>query len=90
MPHLVGAKGQVVIDKAIRDALGIMPGALAVQRLVRDHVEIRFLRGEHRRSLRGALAKSAKRRVLRRDWKAAREEAWAEAARGALRKDDQD
>ncbi|HYU17493.1 MAG TPA: AbrB/MazE/SpoVT family DNA-binding domain-containing protein [Chloroflexota bacterium] len=54
MATKVGAKGQVVIDQAIRQKLGIRPGMLAVQRLVDDHVELRFLAGSHRRSLAGA------------------------------------
>jgi AbrB family looped-hinge helix DNA binding protein len=32
MATKVGAKGQVVIEKAIRDSLGIEPGSLAIQR----------------------------------------------------------
>ncbi len=80
MPVRVGTKGQVVIEKEIRDALGIEPGALAVQRLVGDHVEIRFLPAEHERSLRGRLREMAKRRVPRTRWHSVVEEAWQEAA----------
>jgi AbrB family looped-hinge helix DNA binding protein len=52
----VGTKGQVVIEKEIRDALGIEPGWTALQMLVDDHVEIRFIPPTHSRSLLGMLA----------------------------------
>ena len=57
MANKVGTKGQVVIDKQIRDRLGIGPGWMALQRLVDDHVEIHFVGPEHNRSLMGSLAK---------------------------------
>ncbi len=53
MPAIVGQKGQVVIEKALRDALGIEPGYIAVQRIVDDHVELFFYPPEHNRSLKG-------------------------------------
>ena len=56
MTHKVGTKGQLVIQKEIRDKLGIQPGWLSVQTVVGNHVELRFLPPEHTRSLRGALA----------------------------------
>lgn len=55
MAHVVGAKGQVVIARAIREALGVTPGARTIQRLVGDHVEIYFVPPPHTRSLRGAV-----------------------------------
>ena len=55
MPTTVGTKGQVVIEKGIRDALSIEPGQIAVQRVVGDRLEVRFLPPEHERSLRGRL-----------------------------------
>ena len=54
MTAKVGAQGQVVIDKRIRDELGVRPGMIALQRRVGDHVEIRFVPEEHARSLAGA------------------------------------
>ena len=37
-----GARWRVVVQKAIRDALGIRPGDTAAQNVVGDRVEIRF------------------------------------------------
>lgn len=79
MAHTVGDKGQIVIEKPIRDALGVQPGFITVQSLVGDHVEIRFYPPEHNRSLRGVLAKYAKQSISPEHWQAAREQAWAEA-----------
>lgn len=55
MATRVGPKGQVVIEQRIRKALGIRPGALAIQRLVGDRVEIQFLSAPHHESLFGVL-----------------------------------
>ena len=42
MPSVVGQRGQIVIEKPIRDALGLKPGHLAVQHLETDHVKLYF------------------------------------------------
>jgi len=55
MSSLVGTKGQVTIEKAIRDALGVQPGWRAVQRLEGGRVVIEFLPPKHNRSLAGIL-----------------------------------
>ena len=60
MSTLVGTKGQVTIDKEIRDALGLEPGWRAVQRLEGERVVLEFLPPRHRRSLAGALKGKAK------------------------------
>jgi len=44
----------VVIDKHIREELGVRPGMVALQQRVGDHVEIRFVPEQHDRSLAGA------------------------------------
>jgi AbrB family looped-hinge helix DNA binding protein len=54
MHNRVGAKGQVVIEKEIRDRLGVKPGWQAVQLLAEDHVRIYFVPPEHNESLFGA------------------------------------
>lgn len=79
MANLVGEKGQVVIEKPLREALGIRPGFAAVQTLVDDHIEIRFYPPEHNRSLRGILAKYVKRSIPPEEWQEVREQAWADA-----------
>ena len=82
MAKVVGTKGQVVIDKAIRDRLGIGPGWLALQRLVDDHVEIYFLPSEHNRSLAGCLKEHLKPGVVEGlSWQEIRELAWFEAVK---------
>ena len=79
MPSKVGQRGQIVIEKPIRDALGLQPGYIAVQRLVADHVELHFYPPEHEESLRGMLAGQAKRSIPPEQWPEAREEAWSKA-----------
>ena len=77
MTNMVGAKGQVVIEKAIRESLGLEAGYVAVQKLVGDHVEIRFYPPEHNRSLRGRLAKPSERALSSTELADAREQAWS-------------
>jgi AbrB family looped-hinge helix DNA binding protein len=43
MANKVGAKGNIVIEKEIRDHLGIRPGWETIQLLRDGHVEIHFL-----------------------------------------------
>ena len=79
MAHLVGPKGQVVIEKEIRDKLGVEPGWQAVQLLVDNHVRIYFIPPEHNRSLRGILAPFIRRQPEPdEDWDEAIEKAVAE------------
>lgn len=78
----VGPKGQIVIDKAIRDRLNVQPGWLALQLLVDDHVEIRFIPPEHDESLAGCLAAHTNAMVTEgEEWDRAREQAGAAMAR---------
>jgi AbrB family looped-hinge helix DNA binding protein len=79
MASTVGEKGQIVIEKPIRDALGIQPGFVAVQQVRDGHVEISFYPPEHNRSLRGVLADRTKGSVSQEDWQRAREDAWSQA-----------
>ncbi len=82
MAHVVGFKGQIVIAKEIRDRLGIGAGWLALQRLVDDHVEVYFLPPEHRKSLKGSLAKHMRAHVPPgQEWDKARDMAWGKAAK---------
>lgn len=81
MSHRVGTKGQVVIEKPIRDALGVEPGWIALQQLVDDHVEIYFIPPEHDESLAGVLAPYIIVSVSEADYDDARERAWQEHVR---------
>lgn len=81
MPTTVGTKGQVVIEKHIRDRLGVKPGTIAVQVLVGDRVEIRFVPPVHARSLFGALAQHVKRDISDREWAKVKRRAWEQAAK---------
>ena len=51
----VGRKGQITIEREIREALGIAAGWRAVQRVDDGSLVIRFLPPKHRRSLAGVL-----------------------------------
>lgn len=83
MAYLVGAKGQIVVAKKLRDRLGVKPGWIALQRLAGDHIEVRFLPPEHEASLKGSLAPHIRTHVPPEAWDAARERAWKRASRRA-------
>jgi AbrB family looped-hinge helix DNA binding protein len=55
MASTVGERGQVTIEKAIREELGVYAGDQAVQRIEDGRVVIEFVPASHRRSLAGAL-----------------------------------
>lgn len=81
MAVTVGTKGQIVINKEIRDRLGIEPRWIALQRIVGDHVEIYFLPPEHNKSLLGCLEKQVKVHLKTdEELNKAREKAWETAA----------
>lgn len=74
----IGHKVQIVIEKPIRDALGLEPGSLAVQKLIDNPLEIYFYPVEHKQSLRGVLAAKICRRVSADEWATMRETVWLE------------
>ena len=81
MANRVGPKGQIVIEKELRDRLGVKPGWVALQRLVGDRLEISFVPPPHKRSLLGALAQYTAVRVpAGEEWNDALESAWDAAA----------
>lgn len=81
MSYVVGPKGQIVVAKDIRDRLGVRPGWIALQRLSDDHLEVYFVPPEHKRSLKGSLARYLKAHVSAGDWGEAKEAAWEAASR---------
>jgi hypothetical protein len=54
MASIVGANGEVVIEEAIRDQLGVQPGWQILQVLADGHVRLYFVPPEHKESLLGA------------------------------------
>ena len=81
MASIVGANGEVVIEQAIREALGIKSGWRAIQRRVGDQVVITFRPPKHRRSLLGILSDPDAPGVESSDaFQAAVERAWDVAA----------
>jgi bifunctional DNA-binding transcriptional regulator/antitoxin component of YhaV-PrlF toxin-antitoxin module len=72
----VGERGQVTIEKAIREELGVYAGDQAIQHVENGRVVIEFVPGAHRRSLFGSLADKATRMPVDESWPALREAAW--------------
>ena len=81
MPTTVGPKGQVVIEKTIRDRLGVRPGAIAIQTLAGDRVEIRFVPPAHTQSLFGVLGAHVSSKTAKQNWADVKRRAWEAAAR---------
>ena len=87
MSKLVGTKGQVTIEKEIREALGVRPGWRAIQRRVGHQVVISFRPPKHRESLLGLLGDpQGPRLASSAEFRAAVERAWDEAAADALQR----
>jgi AbrB family looped-hinge helix DNA binding protein len=80
MAHRVGAKGQVVIAKEIRDELGIGPGWETIQRVVDGRVQLSFLPPASDESRMGSLAPYTTVRLSSEELREARERAAAEVA----------
>ena len=77
----MGPKGQVAMEKAIRNKLGVEPGWHTRQLLGDDHVELYLIPPEHDRSLAGRLSKYVKRSLSTSEaLREARDEAWAQVA----------
>ena len=73
MSTTVGERGQITIEKAIREELGVYAGDLAVQRVEDGRVVIEFVPAPHRRSLAGALRDKARPVMDDTDWQAVRD-----------------
>jgi AbrB family looped-hinge helix DNA binding protein len=75
----VGERGQITIEKAIREELGIYAGDEAVQRVEDGRIVIDVVPGRHRRSLAGSLKGMVRRRPEDESWEALRQAAWETA-----------
>jgi AbrB family looped-hinge helix DNA binding protein len=73
----VGERGQVTIEKAIREELGVYAGDEAVMRVEDGRVILEFVPGPHRRSLSGSLRDKVTRQPADEDWPALRDAARA-------------
>ncbi len=77
MSSRVGDRGQITIEKAIREELGIYAGDEAVQRVEDGRIVIEMVPGRHTRSLAGAAAPHVRRHPTDESWEALRDAAWA-------------
>jgi AbrB family looped-hinge helix DNA binding protein len=75
----VGERGQITIEKSIREELGIYAGDEAVQRVEDGRIVIEVVPGRHRRSLAGSLKGKVARRPSDESWEALRQAAWETA-----------
>ncbi|HEX5465998.1 MAG TPA: AbrB/MazE/SpoVT family DNA-binding domain-containing protein [Candidatus Limnocylindrales bacterium] len=76
MSSRVGERGQITIEKAIREELAISAGDEAVQRVEDGRIVIEVVPGRHRRSLAGSLKSKSTRRPADESWEALRGAAW--------------
>ncbi len=70
MSSRVGERGQITIERAIREELGIYAGDEAVQRVEDGRLIVEIVPGRHRRSLAGALTAHVTRRPADESWAA--------------------
>jgi len=75
MSSTVGERGQITIEKAIREELGVYAGDEAVQRVENGRIVIEIVPARHRRSLAGALKDRITRVPADESWEALRQAA---------------
>jgi AbrB family looped-hinge helix DNA binding protein len=76
MTSRVGERGQITIEKAIREELAIYAGDETIQRVEDGRIVIEVVPGRHRRSLAGSLRDKVGRTPTDETWQALREAAW--------------
>ena len=76
MSSRVGERGQITIEKAIREQLAIYAGDEAVQRVEDGRIVIEIVPGRHSRSLAGMLREHVGRWPTDESWEALRAAAW--------------
>ena len=76
MASRVGERGQITIEKAIREELAIYAGDETIQRIVDGHIVIEVVPGRHRRSLAGTLRDKIGRVPDDETWETLRDGAW--------------
>ena len=77
MSSRVGERGQITIEKAIREELAIYAGDETVQRIEDGRIVIEVVPGRHRRSMAGSLRDKIGRMPADESWEALRDAAWA-------------
>ncbi len=77
MGSRVGERGQITLEKTIREELGIYAGDEAVQRVENGRIVIEVVPGRHSRSLAGAAAPHIQRIPVDEAWEVLRDAAWA-------------
>jgi AbrB family looped-hinge helix DNA binding protein len=75
MTSRVGERGQITIEKAIREELAIYAGDETVQRIEDGRIVIEVIPGRHRRSLAGKLRDKVRRTPDDESWAAIRDAA---------------
>jgi AbrB family looped-hinge helix DNA binding protein len=73
----VGERGQVTIEKQIREELGVYAGDQAIQRVEDGKLVVEFVPAPHNRSLAGALGDKVTTRPADESWTALRDAATA-------------
>ena len=77
MTSRIGERGQITIEKAIREELAIYAGDETVQRVQDGRIVIEVIPGRHARSLAGSLRGKVGRTPPDESWPAIRDAAWA-------------
>ncbi len=66
MSAVVNPRGQITVDRMARERLGVRPGMIAVQQVVRNQLVITFIPAPHDRSAAGILGTPP--RAVPADW----------------------